>query len=184
MSEQHTQTDPSSLKKIHQIIQKILPLVDDVADALGLFLLLSLIIIGWIFAYLFYLNDYSLILALSISGCALIPCLILARIWFALENLKDIPNIVGELGDDVSESASESWQAVKSGKKGAFNIVGQARKLFQIRSLLSSGQEIFAQYLSIGPLINPFYLFFGVISLISLLLMLIAGSVLAIVSLL
>lgn len=184
MSEPNTQAAPSSLKKIHHIIQKILPLVDDVADALGLFLLLSLIVIGWIFAYLFYLNDYSLTLALSISGCALIPCLILARIWFALENLKDIPNIVGELSEDVSESATESWQAVKSGKKNTLNIIGQARKLFQIRTLLRSGNEIFSQYFSIGPLINPFYLFFGVISLISLFFLLIVGGALGIISLL
>ncbi|MEE9412190.1 MAG: hypothetical protein V3V22_03965 [Methylococcales bacterium] len=183
MTEPSPQIDPSSLNQIQHLIQKILPLVDDVADALGLFLLLSLIVISWIFVYLFWLNNYSIMLSLSISACALIPCLILTRIWFALENLKDIPNIVGELSGDVSESANESWQAVKSGKKGTFNIIGQARKLFQIRSLLSSGKEVFTQYFSIGPLINPFYIIFGVISLISLFFMLIVGIVLGIISL-
>ncbi len=184
MTKPDAQANPSSLNKIQHIIRKILPLVDDVADALGLFLLLSLLTIGWIFSYLFYLQHFSLALSLSIAGCALLPCLILARIWFALENLKDIPDIIEEFGEDVSESATESLQAVKSGKKGAFNIIGQARKLFQIRSLLSSGNEIFSQYFSIGPLINPFYLFFGVLSLISLFFMLIAGGVLGVISLL
>jgi hypothetical protein len=184
MTQPANQPDPSSLRNIQKLIRKILPLVDDVADALGVSLLISVITIGWIFIYLYYLQHFSFALALGIAGCALLPCLVLIRVWFALENLKNMPEIIGDLVEDVSESASESWKTVKSGKKGVLNVVGQARKLFQIRSLLGSAGDIFEQYTSIGPLINPFYLFFAVLSLISLFFLLIVGCILAIISLL
>ncbi|HFD13131.1 MAG TPA: hypothetical protein ENJ32_11790 [Crenotrichaceae bacterium] len=182
MNQSISQSDPSTLAKLKDIIHKILPLVDDVADALGVFLLVSLLMTGWIFTYLLYFQHISFAISLSIAGCALLPWLILLRIWFALENLKQVPENLSELVDDVSDSTSQSVRAIKSGKKGFINVVGQARKLFQIRSLLKSGREVIEQYFSIGPLINPFYLLFAVISLISLFVVIITGSLLAVVA--
>ncbi len=95
-----------------------------------------------------------------------------------------MPDTINDLVEDVSDETSETIQAVKSGKKGVFNVIGQTRKLFQIRTLLKSGSDIFEQYFSIGPLINPFYLLFAVLSLICLSILLIAGSILAIISVL
>jgi hypothetical protein len=94
-----------------------------------------------------------------------------------------MPSIIDELVDDVTDGASQRWNAVKSGKKAAFNVIGQAKKLFQIRSLLNSAGDVFEQYISIGPLINPFYLLLAVLSLIGLLLLMIVGGVLAIITL-
>ncbi len=179
-----SQPDPSSLIKVKQLIHRITPLVDDVTDALGIFLLISLIAISWIFAYMHFFQQLPLSFALTVSGLILLPCLILIRMWYALVNIKHLPDNIKELAEDASESATESINTLKSGKRGFLNIFGQARKLFEIRSLLSSGSEIFETYFSIGPLVNPVYLIFSVISLFSLFFVLVLGIILAIISLL
>ncbi len=174
--------ETGSLEKIKQLFQRILPLVDDVADALGVLLLCSALAAAWIFVYFFYLQKYSLAVSLVAGGVSFFPILILLRIWFALENLKDIPKIAGEIMEDVSDEVAQSWHGIKSGKKGAMNVLGQARKLFEIRSMLKSADDIFEQYFSIGPLINPFYLLLGVLSLIALFFVFVTGALLGIMS--
>ena len=172
----------STYSKLKDSFQRLLPLVDDLADGLGVLLLISLAVTIWIFVYLFRLQHFSFPMSLGISGLALIPILILSRFWFALENLKDIPKIAEEMIDDVTEDAAQSWHAVKSGKKGALNFFGQAKKLFEIRAILNSADDIIGQYFSIGPLVNPFYLFFGILSLFGLFTLFITGGVLVFLS--
>ena len=46
------------LNNLKQSFQRLLPLVDDLADALGVLLLISLLVIGWIFFYLFQLQHF------------------------------------------------------------------------------------------------------------------------------
>jgi len=174
--------DASKLDKLKQSFQRLLPIVDDLADGLGVLLLISLALMLWIFVYMFYLQHFSLVMSLVISGIALFPVLILSRLWFALESLKDIPKIAEEMIDDVTEDAAQSWHAVKSGKKGALNFFGQAKKLFEIRSILNSADDIIEQYFNISPLVNPFYLFFGVLSFIALFFLFMAGAILGVIA--
>ncbi|OQK16524.1 hypothetical protein AU255_01055 [Methyloprofundus sedimenti] len=72
---------------------------------------------------------------MSLAGSlwALLAILILSRFWFALVSLKDIANIAQALIDD----AARSWHAAKSGKKDALNFFAQAKKLFEIRTILN-----------------------------------------------
>ncbi len=175
-----TEAEPietSTLNKLKDTFQRLLPLVDDLADALGVLILISAGIVAWVFFYLFKLHDISLFISLSVGGLSLLPILILTRFWYALESLKDIPTLAEEMIDDVTGDVAQSWHAVKSGKKGALNFLGQAKKLFEIRSILNSADDIIGQYFSIGPLVNPFYLFLGVLSLISLFFLFIVGVV-------
>ena len=174
--------ETSSYDKLKDSFQKILPLVDDLADGLGVVLLISTAISIWIYIYCFQLHHFSLILSLTISGLTLLPVLILSRIWVALESLKDIPIVAEEIIDDVSEDAAQSWHAVKSGKKGALNFFGQARKLFEIRSLLNSADDIIGQYFSIGPLVNPFFLFLSALSFVGLFFLFVLGAILAVMT--
>lgn len=175
-------TDTSALSRLKPIFQRLLPLVDDLADALGVLLLISLSVAIWVFVYLHFLQHFPLIVSAGVSVLSLLPILILSRFWFALENLKDIPKIAEEMIDDVTGDVAQSWHSVKSGKKGALNFFGQAKKLFEIRSILSSADDIIGQYFSIGPLVNPFYLFLGVLSLFGLFILFVSGFVLAVLS--
>ncbi len=174
--------ESATLNKLKQSFQRLLPLVDDLADGLGVLLVISIISMAWIFGYFFYLKHFSLTLSLGISSFALLPILILSRFWYALESLKDIPVIAEELIEDVTEDVAQGWHAAKSGKKGAFNFLGQAKKLFEIRSKLNSADDIIKQYFSIGPLVNPFYLFLGVLSLAGLFFVFATSAILAILS--
>lgn len=175
--------DASALSKLKQSFQQLLPLVDDLADALGVLLITSLLVIIWVFIYFFYLHHVSLGMSLGVSFLSLLPLLILSRFWFALENLKGIPAMAEELIDDVTEDVTQSWHAAKSGKKGALNFFGQAKKLFQIRSIISSADDIIGQYFSIAPLINPLYYIFGVLSFIALFFLFVTGAILGVISL-
>ncbi len=174
--------ETSTNSKLIDAFQKILPLVDDLADGLGVLLLISTAFCLWIFLYCFQLQYFSLIVCLTISGLALVPILILSRIWFALENLKDIPKVAEDLIDDVSDDAAQSWHAIKSGKKGALNFWGQAKKMFEIRSILNSADDIIGQYFSIGPLVNPFYLFLSALSFVGLFFIVMLGGLLGVLA--
>lgn len=168
--------------KLKSAFQKILPLVDDLADGLRIVLLISLALSLWVFIYCFQLHQVSLISSLVISGLTLLPSLILSRIWYALESLKDIPKVAEEIIEDVTDEAAQSWHSVKAGKKNALNFFGQAKKLFEIRTLLNSADDIIGQYFSIGPLVNPFYLFLSALSFLSLFFLFVVGMILGLLS--
>lgn len=177
-------TESSSLSKLKHAFQQLLPLVDDLADALGILLLISIAMLMWMYFYLFHLQSFSHFLSISICVISLLPILILSRFWFALESLKDIPTVAERMIDDVTDDVAQSWHAVKSGKKGALNFVGQAKKLFEIRSIINSADDIIEQYFNIGPLINPFYLFLGALSFIGLFFVLFTGAAMGVLNLL
>ncbi len=170
-------------QRLLTMFQNLLPLVDDVADKLGVLLIISFATLAWIFYSIHYLQDFSL--KTASTGCiiAALPWILLLRFWFALSSLKDIPKVAEQLIDDVSEDAGQAWHAVKSGKKGALNIIGQAKKLLQIRSLLSNADDILEQYFNIGILINPISLIFAIFSLISLFVLFLLGALLAVLAL-
>ena len=181
-SEIKPEQDDASLVKSRNTFEQILPLADDLADALGVLLLVSCGIIIWIFFYLFHLQGMAIIWAMGLSAIALIPVLILWRFWNALESLQNIPEAAVELIDDVTEDVSQSWHAVNTGKKSALNFFGQVRKLFEIRSLLDSAGDIMKEYFNIIPLINPFYLLFAVLSFASLFFIFVTGLILVLIS--
>ena len=175
--------DTVTLVKLRNTFAQILPLADDLADALGILLLVSCGIIIWIFIYLFHLQGLTIIWAMGLSAIALIPVLILWHFWNALESLQNIPEVAVELIEDVSEDVSQSWHAVNTGKKSALNFFGQVRKLFEIRSLIDSAGDIMKEYFNILPLINPFYLLFAVLSFASLLFFIfVTGLILVLIS--
>jgi hypothetical protein len=64
--------EASTLSRLKQSFQLLLPLVDDLADALGLLLMISLAVIIWVFIYLFHLHHFSLSMSLGVSFLSLI----------------------------------------------------------------------------------------------------------------
>ncbi len=168
--------------KLKEAFEKILPLVDDLADGLRLVLLISVILSLWVFIYCFQLHQLSLISSLVISGLTLIPSFILSRIWYALESLKDIPKVAEETIDDVTDEVAQSWHLARSSKKGALNFFGQAKKLFEIRTLLNSADDIIGQYFSIGPLVSPPFLFLSALSFLGLFFLFIVAAILGLLT--
>lgn len=183
--EKRTQSaNQSQEKNLSALFAKLVPLVDSMAGKLGLLLLVSLLVLVWIFVYLVYFYKASLVWSILISGLTALPMLIILRFWMAFKSLKDMPNIAREIAEDVSDDVVNTWKAVNADKKGAFNLVGQIRNLFEVKSLISSAGDIFEQYFNISILLNPFSLILGVVSLIGLAVVFITGLTLAIISLL
>lgn len=183
MSDKSHTESKSLQQRLSSMFQSLLPLVNDVSDKLGVLLIISFATLGWIFYSMHYLQNFSL--KTTLIGCfiAALPGILLFRFWLTLTQLKNIPKVAEQLIDDVSEDAGQAWHAVKSGKKGALNVIGHAKKLFQIRSLLSNADDILEQYFNIGILINPISLILAVLSLAAMFLLFLLGTFLAIVTL-
>ncbi len=105
------------------------------------------------------------------------------RIWVALTNFKHIPKVAERLIGNATEDIGQTRHGEKSGKKCVLNVIDQAKKLLEIRSLLSKADDLLAQYFNIGILINPLLLILGILSPITLSLLLLIGGILAVVAL-
>jgi len=170
--------------RLLNLLQNLLPLVDDIANTLGVLLCISFGILIWIFCFMFYLQSYALKTVLIVTALIALPWMLLFRIWVALTNLKDIPEIAKRLIGNATDDNGQIRHDDKSGRKGALNVIDQAKKLLEIRSLLSNADDILAQYFNIGILINPLSLILGILSLITLFLLILIGGILAVVALL
>jgi hypothetical protein len=160
---------------IFTLFDKLVPLVDNVADGIRATTLLGLFVIGWIFVWMFFLQSFSLTTSLVLLTIIALPVLILFRFWWALESLKDLPEIAQEMMDDVTDEAKETWRSVRSDKKKALNVIGQAKNMWEMKSLLGELDDVLAQYINIGTLINPLSLILGIISLLGIFLLTLIG---------
>ncbi|WGZ94377.1 MAG: hypothetical protein QJT81_21815 [Candidatus Thiothrix putei] len=164
------------------IFERLLPLVDSVADKVRFAALLGMGLDVWIFIWLFFLKGTSLTSALIVAGVVLLPLLILLRFWWALEELKDLPTIAGQMLDDAQGEITETVQGIRAGQVQKLGFLSSAKSLWSIGSLAGEARELIGSYLSIGTLVNPFSLILGVLSLLFVLLLGVVGFVLLILA--
>lgn len=183
MSENKPTSPSTKLQNSSDLIktfERLIPLVDSISDSMRGAVFIGLALTAWFFIWLFFLNSYSLGVASVVSGITLIPALILSRFWWALEELKDLPDIVTEMMVDAKEEAQETMQSLRSNKTKKIGFLGTIKSLFSIRSLLSEADEMLGSYVSISALINPFWLILGVFSLIAMIVLIFIAIVLAV----
>ncbi|MEB4593543.1 hypothetical protein VSS37_21375 [Candidatus Thiothrix sp. Deng01] len=172
-------TQPADVKeRLLDIFTRLLPLVDSVSDKIRFAALLGVGLDVWIFIWLYFLKHFSLSSALIVAGVALLPILILLRFWWALEELKDLPNIAGRMVDDAKGEIRETVQGIQAGNTPKLGFISSAKSLWSIGSMASEARELLGSYLSIGTLVNPFSLVLGVLSLLFVLLLAVIGLVL------
>ncbi|MGV6808880.1 MAG: hypothetical protein ACWA5U_03290 [bacterium] len=159
---------PALDDRLFDLFNKLVPLIDNIADAMRTICLFGFVILVWFFVWMYYLQSFSLTSALIFVGLASLPVLVLSRFWWALSSLKNLPDIAGDLVDDVTDEVKTQWKALNGTEKSQVNIIGQVSNLWQLRSLLSELDDIFAQSFSLGILMNPLSLLLGVLSLLSL----------------
>lgn len=155
-------------QRLFDQLNKLVPLIDNVADAIRSISLLGLAIIAWIFIWMFFLSSVPLIYSLFITAILAIPVLITLRFWLGLESLKNLPDIADNLMDDVTDEVKAQWKSLNGNEKKRMNIIGQAKNLFEIKSIIGELDDVFAQYINIGSLLNPLSLILGVISLLAI----------------
>lgn len=166
--------------KLFNLFNKLVPLVDNVSDGVRAIAFLGTVVTVWLFIWMFFILDFSVITALIVCGILFVPSVVLLRFWWALEDIKGLPDIAEEMIDDVTDDVKSTWKEVRKDKKKALNFIGQAKNLWETKALLGQLDDVFSQYLNFGLLVNPFSLLFAVLSLLAVLvLMLVAfGTVL------
>ncbi|MGB3915936.1 hypothetical protein J9253_16710 [Thiothrix litoralis] len=164
------------------IFDHLLPLVDSVSDKVRFAALLGLGLDVWIFVWLFFLKGFSLSSALMVAGVVLLPLLILLRFWWALEEIKDLPNIAERMMTDAQGEIQETVQGIRAGQVQKLGFLRSAKSLWSIGSMASEARELVGSYISIGTLVNPLSLVLGVVSLLFVLLLVFVGLVLLILA--
>ncbi|WML92345.1 hypothetical protein [Thiothrix lacustris] len=164
------------------IFERLLPLVDSVSDKVRFAALLGVGLDVWIFIWLFFLKGFSLSSALIVAGVVMLPLLILLRFWWALEEIKDLPNIAGRMMTDAKGEIQETVQGIRAGQVQKLGFLSSAKSLWSIGSMASEARELVGSYISIGTLVNPLSLILGVLSLLFVLLLVLVGLVLLILA--
>ncbi len=161
--------------KLFNLFNKLVPLVDNVSDGVRAIALLGAVVTGWLFIWMFFIQHFSAITALIVCGILFVPSLVLLRFWWALEDVKNLPDIAKEMIDDVTDEVKSTWKEVREDKKKALSFIGQAKNLWETKALLGQLDDVFSQYLNFGLLINPFSLLVAVLSLVAVLVLMLVG---------
>lgn len=164
---------PSATDRLIELMEKLIPIVDDLADKLRILLVMLLGLIIWFGFYLMQLNDWGWKSTSLILIMVLIPLLILGRVYWSLRDIQTLPDIL----DDVEDDLKSTWHGVTSGKQNAFNVIKQAKNLYEVRGLLGSADDLIGNYISFGVLVNPLFLILAALALISTFVLFLVGSI-------
>lgn len=170
--------EPEKKQRLLAIFERLLPLVDSLADKLRLFLILGILVTVWLVVWCYLLKHYPLGISATVGITAFLPTLVLARFWWALEELKDLPNIACDMVGDAKTELQESVQNIRAGKIPKLGVFSVGKSLWSIGAMASEARELMGSYISLSTLVNPFMLVLGVISFVGVLLLFLVGIVL------
>jgi hypothetical protein len=174
-----TPLEPDKKNRLLAIFKNLLPLIDGLADKLRLLWILGLLISVWLVAWCFYFKHYSLGITVFAGIAALLPTLILLRFWWALEELKNLPDIAGEMAGDAKSELQESVQNIRAGKIPKLSFFSAGKSLWSIGAMASEAGELIGSYISVATLANPFMLVLGGLSIVGIFVLFAVGIVLA-----
>jgi hypothetical protein len=158
---------------------RLLPVVDGLADRLRAVLVLGLLVSLWLVAWCFGLKHFSIAASAAVGVAALLPTLVLARFWWALEELKKLPEIAAEAAGDAKAELQASMQSVRVGKAPKLGLFSIGKSFWSLGAMASEVRELAGTYLSIATLVNPFMLALGIFSFVSVFVLVLAGILLA-----
>ncbi len=173
-------SSPNSVSRARAALERLLPLAERLAGAIRAVSLLGLGAVSWLFVWLYFLRGSSLTTALIVSALAMLPVLVLVRFWWSLAELRELPRIMRTMRADLGEEVTGTLNSLRAGERGrTLGLIAQARRLFEVRSLLGQLDDVIGQYLSVGMLVNPLMLMLGVVSLLGVGLLVVVGVGLA-----
>jgi hypothetical protein len=95
---------------------------------------------------LFFLKHFSLGITAITGIGALLPTLILARFWWALEELKNLPGISCQMMGDAKNELQESVQNIRAGKVPKLGFFSAGKSLWSIGTLFSEVRDLLGSY--------------------------------------
>jgi hypothetical protein len=178
MVEQQISTVTTKKQRLIALFEKLLPLVNSVATKLRWLLILGLLALVWLGVWSSFIQHFAWPVTGAIIGLAVIPWLILLRFWWSLQELQDLPTIALQMLGD----AKQEFRASVQNRTAKLSFFGATKGLWSIGSLLSDCTDLLGSYISLATLMNPFMLILGMISLISMLILLPVSGVLALLT--
>jgi len=173
-----TPLDSEKKNRLLAMFENLLPLIDGVADKLRLMWILGLLIAVWLAVWCFYLKHFSIGVTAFASLAALLPAFILLRFWWAVEELKNLPDIAGDMAGDAKSELQASVQNIRAGKIPKISFLTAGKSLWSIGAMASEARELLGSYISVATLVNPFMLILGVLSFIGVFALFLIGIVL------
>jgi hypothetical protein len=167
MSEQQSSTEtPEQKQRLLALFERLVPLVDGLADKLRFVLIIGVLLLLWVGVWMGMIKHFALPFTLTVVALISLPLLILLRFWWSLEELKDLPNIAGQMMGDAKDEIKESVQGIRAGNVAKLSFLSATKGLWCVGSMLREAKGMLGSYISITTLVNPFMLILGVVSLI------------------
>ncbi len=174
-----TTVEQDQKQRLLSIIGRLLPLVDSLADKLRLILVLGMLSAIWLIVWFYFLKHFSLGFSATVGVVAIFPALILARFWWALEELKNLPEIAGQMMGDAKTEFQASLQNLRSGEVPKLGFLNVGKSLWSVGAIASEARELVGSYISFATLVNPIMLVLGAVSFVSVFLLFLVGIILA-----
>ncbi len=150
-----------------ELFERLLPVVDGIALSCRWACLLGGAAAAWIAVWLFRFTDVNPWLAGGVALLVALPVLVLLRIWWGVEELRQLPGTVATLVSDTRGSINARVSAIRAGEGGATRkLSGAVGELRQLGSLADEARDLLGAYVSIGTLVNPWSILFGIAALL------------------
>ncbi len=170
--------EPEKKRRLLSIFENLLPIVDSLADKLRLLWILGVLVTAWLAVWCYFLKHYSLGIAVFAAIAAFLPTLILLRFWWALEELKCLPEISGQMLGDAKSGFQASVHNIRAGKTPKLGFLSAGKNLWSVGAMAIEARELVGSYFSLATLANPFMLVLGVVSIFSIFLLFFVGILL------
>lgn len=167
--------DEDNKQRLWVIFDRLLPLLDSLADKFRFVFIVGVLLLVWVVFWLFGLKHYSLTITLVLAAVMLLPLLIVLRFWWAFEELKDLPEIAGQMLGDAKSEIREKVQNIGQQKSGKISVFGVGKGLFSVAAMAREASSLAGSYLSVVTLLNPFMLVLGIVSVLFIILLAIVG---------
>ncbi len=160
------------------IFEKLSPSLNSLADKLRLLVILGVLVASWLVVWCYFLKHSSIAVAVMVGIAAILPTLILARFWWALKELKCLPDIAGRITGDAKAGLQGSVQNIRAGKLPKLGLLSAGKGLWSVGAMATEACELMGSYIGIATLANPVMLVFGVLSVMNVFLLFLVGIVL------
>lgn len=178
-------TDEIDLKQreglLLSVFERLIPLVDGMANTLLTVIILGLVALAWVFVYLWYFQSINWYMAALVCAVAGAPVVILGWYWSSLQTLKTLPETLGEVMDDARSEVTAKVQGIRAASDVKKNRLGAVRGIWELGSILGELREVAGSYVQVSSLVNPMVLALVVLSLCGVGLLNFSAIVLAIV---
>jgi hypothetical protein len=151
-----------------RLFDRLLPIVDAIADTVRLAAVLGLLMLVWIFVWMTRVSDFSTQTGILMSLAACLPVAVLLWYWWGLESLKKLPETVAQIAGNASSEVRSHIQGIRAGETRKWVSHVSLGKLWELRSLADEARELLGSYARVGFLANPLLLVLLFLSLLSL----------------